>query len=138
MIELRVAGRPALLNAERSRHWREHREMTAVYRRLAALQWGRRGAIPWERVEVESWPEYRSNRSWPDVGAWLPSTKAVIDGCVDAGALPGDGPGVVGRLVFSAPLRGSEDALVVIFRPWTPPVPRGTIERMNGTAEGGR
>lgn len=46
----------------------------------------------------------RKNRAAiPDVGAPILAVKAVIDGLVDAGVLPEDGPDVVRRLVFDAP-----------------------------------
>ena len=46
----------------------------------------------------------RKNRAaMPDVGACYFAVKAVIDGLVDAGVLPEDGPDVVQRLVFERP-----------------------------------
>lgn len=46
----------------------------------------------------------RKNRgAMPDTGAPILAVKAVIDGLVDAGVLPEDGPSVVRRLVFEAP-----------------------------------
>lgn len=45
----------------------------------------------------------RTRASLPDVGAPILAVKAVIDGLVDAGVLPDDGPAYVRRLTFDAP-----------------------------------
>lgn len=68
----------------------------------------------WAREEGAGWVMHapvsvrvehlRKNRSaMPDVGAPLLAVKAVIDGLVDAGVLPGDDPRYVQRLTFVAP-----------------------------------
>lgn len=47
----------------------------------------------------------RKNRgSMPDTGAPILAVKAVIDGLVEAGLLPDDGPDVVRRLIFEPPV----------------------------------
>lgn len=117
MLTLVFVGRPPLVNWERSVHWTEHRSSTASYRAEAALRAGRHARTPMEVVEVRSWPRYRTRRSWPDVGAWMPATKAAIDGLVDAGVLPGDTPDVVRRMVFETPELGVRDELVVELIP---------------------
>lgn len=47
----------------------------------------------------------RVNRAaMPDTGAPILAAKAIIDGLVEAGLIPSDGPDVVRRLAFEAPL----------------------------------
>lgn len=118
VYEIRIPGRPPLLNAERSSHWRARHADTKAYRMLAAAM-ARRQKIPaLDAVEVRSWPTYLDGRSWPDVAGWFPATKAVIDGLVDAHVLAHDRATVVRRNVFEAPRRGPRVELVVQVIPW--------------------
>jgi hypothetical protein len=59
----------------------------------------------------------KSRASLPDVGAPILAVKAVIDGLVDAGVLPGDGPDVVRSLTFEAPEVVGWHGLRVVVRP---------------------
>ena len=116
-VAIFVAGRPFLLNAERSRHWREHRAHTADVRLEAGYLWtgpARRGEL--ERVKVEVYPTYEKGRL-PDTGACLPSVKAIIDGAVDAGLLAKDTPDIVTYLGFHRPLidRDRGDGVMVVL-----------------------
>ncbi len=52
----------------------------------------------------------------PDTGAPFYAAKAVIDGLVDAGVLPEDGPAVVRRLTFEAPEIVGHHGLRVVVR----------------------
>lgn len=117
-VTMRFAGRPPLLNAERAGHWRDHRARTRALRQEACLR-ARSLRLPrLELVEVRSWPVYVTRASWPDVAGWMPATKAVIDGLVDAGVLPNDTPAVVRRIIFDAPRVGGRCELVVVLVPW--------------------
>ena len=59
----------------------------------------------------------RKNRaSMPDVGAVILAAKAVIDGAVDAGVLPDDGPEYVRKLSFEAPEITGFHGLRVVIR----------------------
>lgn len=107
-------GRPLTTNVERKGgHWSVRSRDVRLWRDGAgyyALQagWHR---TEWRRVVISARPEYRSRRSWPDVGGTMPAVKAAIDGLVDVGVLRGDDPRFVGRLVLDAPALGSMDGL---------------------------
>lgn len=119
-IRIDLPGRPPTINAERAQHWRGHRRTTREWRELVG--WAARAARlqPLDTpVVVTSWPTYRTGGSWPDVGAWAPATKAVIDGLVDAGLLPGDTHTHVPYLHYHPPVRGDRDGLIVEVVPLT-------------------
>lgn len=117
-VMIRFDGRPALLNAERSAHWSEHRAATAALRQEACIR-ARAARLPvMPTVAVRSWPTYTNERSWPDVAGWMPATKAVLDGLVDAGVLADDTWRVVRRSTFEVPRIGDADQLVVVLIPW--------------------
>ncbi len=63
-------------------------------------------------VNVVVLPTTRNN-VMADTGACIGAAKAAIDGLVDAGLLPDDGPKVVRRLTFLAPHNTGIDALVL-------------------------
>lgn len=117
-----VPGRPHLINAERSSHRRRRIDATALYRNIGRLAGHqlitiRRYQFPTKAI-VSSWPVYQTRRSWPDVGNWLPSTKALIDGLVDAGAWPDDNPDHIVGLLFEAPQQAAGDGLWVEVTPY--------------------
>jgi hypothetical protein len=58
-------------------------------------------------------PMMKNRAGLQDTGGCFPAVKAAIDGLVDAGLLPNDGPAVVKRLTFNAPVIGFRDALVI-------------------------
>lgn len=97
-------GRPALMNAERSAHWREHRERTRVTRTEAMYAFRKEAMTngSMAMVKVDVYPSYGDNRL-PDTGSCLPAAKAIIDGAVDADLIPHDGPQVVTHLAFHRP-----------------------------------
>ncbi|MCL4293853.1 MAG: hypothetical protein KJ056_12620, partial [Acidimicrobiia bacterium] len=109
-VRVDMPGRPPTINAERAEHWHAHRRTTREWRELAgwAARQARLAAIS-APVVVTSWPTYRTGRSWPDVGAWAPATKAVIDGLVDAGLLAGDTAETVRYVSSHPPVRGERD-----------------------------
>lgn len=118
---LRYEKRPWTLNSERQggyaktgqkggggHHGRAIRtkEWRAKFAELAA------GYPPLRSIEVTVLPEVR-NRTMPDTGACIGAAKAAIDGLVDAGVIPEDGPKYVRRLTFLAPVVTGVDALVL-------------------------
>lgn len=54
-------------------------------------------------VEVTVFHLRKNRAAVPDTGAPMFAVKAILDGLVDAGALPDDGPEYVRRLIFEAP-----------------------------------
>lgn len=112
-IAVTIQGRPPLLNAERSGHWRKHRETTKAIRLESALML--EGEAPMDQVKVDVWSFYKDRRL-PDTAACVPALKAVIDGAVDAGLLKHDGPEIVRHVAFWAPrTQGDETVMVVTF-----------------------
>lgn len=114
-------ARPTALNAERAsnrfrraesvKEWRDAYRLLALESKIPPLQW----------VHVEARPQYRTARSLPDTAACVGSVKAAIDGLVDAGVLPDDGPELVRRVTFEAPVvdRGlhSDRLVLVVYGP---------------------
>lgn len=113
MIHLFVPGRPVTLNVERQGNRWQRSKATAPVRAAARLLAARQAPLEGP-VEVVSWPTYPNRRSLPDTGGTAPSAKAAVDGVVDAGKLPHDGPEVVRRLVFLAPQKGPLGLHVVL------------------------
>lgn len=122
-ITLKFAGeRPPTLNAERAaargrwsrseitRRWRERASVQAKNQKLPSLQ------VP---VVVLAVPHHKDKRSPQDTAACVPAVKAVIDGLVDAGVLPGDGPLEVARVIFDGPVVDGWDGLELTVREWT-------------------
>lgn len=114
-------ARPMALNGERAsnrfrraeavREWRDAYRWLAAEERIPPLEW----------IHVEARPQYRTARSLPDTAACVGSVKAAIDGLVDAGVLPDDGPELVRRVIFEAPVvdRGlhSDRLVLTIYGP---------------------
>ena len=94
---------PLTLNVGRQRgEWARRREL-ADWREWAAKEAAGLPCIP-GTVSVIVTHLRKTRASLPDVGSPMLAVKAIIDGVVDAGVLPEDGPSVVRRLVFEAPL----------------------------------
>lgn len=111
---LRYEKRPWTLNLERQgagggkyKRAALTKEWRGEFARQAA------GLAPLARCEVTVQPETRNN-VMADTGACVGAAKAAIDGLVDAGVLEGDGPRIVRRLTFLAPVNTGVDALVII------------------------
>jgi len=114
-------ARPMALNGERAsnrfrraeavKEWRDAYRLLALGDKIPPLQW----------IHVEARPQYRTARSLPDTAACVGSVKAAIDGLVDAGVLPDDGPELVRRVTFEAPVvdRGlhSDRLVLVVYGP---------------------
>lgn len=117
-----IPGRPKLLNAERASHWRQHRDTTRELRQLGRLAGlnliNVKGYQFPPQAMVSSYPTYSTRRSWPDVGNWFPTSKALIDGLVDAGAWPDDNPDHIVGLLFERPRLASNDGLFLTITPF--------------------
>lgn len=91
-------------------------------------RWGRAGLVkPWRQafavlaakghlpacraLTATVRPELANGTGIPDTAACIGAAKAAIDGIVDAGILPDDGPLHVRRLTFEAPIITGRDAL---------------------------
>jgi hypothetical protein len=110
---LRHERRPWTLNVERQgNRWKRAalvKDWRAVFAALA-----REAHIPaFEAITVKVQPELRNRASMPDTGACIGAAKAAIDGLVDAGVIPEDGPAFVHRLTFERPMVTGVDALTL-------------------------
>ena len=74
------------------------------------------GIPPLHSIHITAIPHLKNRRSMPDTGACLLAVKAAIDGLVDAGVLPDDGPDHVRTLLFVAPAVTGVDALELEVR----------------------
>ena len=115
-MTITIPRRPWTLNVERqgkTNRWKLG-DMVRDWRAEAkVLAHGQPSLAP--PVAVTVTPTLRHRGSMPDTGACIGAVKAMIDGIVDAGKLPGDGPGVVVELLFLAPVvNGEPDALTVV------------------------
>lgn len=107
----RYERRPWSLNVERQgNRWKRAalvKEWRAAFADLAA------GHAPLRSIDVTVFPELKNRSGEPDTGACIGAAKAAIDGLVDAGVIPEDGPRFVTRLSFLAPVVTGVDALVL-------------------------
>ena len=113
---LRYERRPWTLNHERQG------EGGGKYKRAQWVrEWRKKFAelaadlAPLRTAAVTVLPEVRNN-VMPDTGACIGAVKAAIDGLVDAGVLPDDGPRYVRSLTFLAPVVTGVDALVLCVK----------------------
>jgi len=108
-------ARPWTLNQERrgTTHWSQRSRMVADWRE--AFHWlGLQKRVKFQRVEVLV--SIVMKRPLADTGNAYGTVKAAIDGLVDAGILPGDGPNVIMRLCMDAPRlpsKGERESLTV-------------------------
>lgn len=117
-IALRYERRPWTLNAERSGtgggHFRRAKlvkEWREVFAQLA-----RDAGVPtFDAICVTVYPELRHRGSMPDTAACIGAAKAAIDGLVDAGVIPDDGPEFVHRLTFERPVVTGVDAVEILI-----------------------
>lgn len=84
--------------AKKVKEWRNAACVCARARRIPKLK----------AVEIRFTPYRTDKRGLADTGGHFPVAKAVIDGLVDAGILTGDGPHIVRRLIFEAPIVSGE------------------------------
>lgn len=120
---------PVTLNVARQskQMWRLNKEL-ADWRAWAHREADTRGLPPLRPPVVVVVEHLRKNRgSMPDTGAPILAVKAVIDGLVDAGVLPDDGPDVVQRLTFDAPAVVGYHGLRVTITETEPAATQGAL-----------
>jgi crossover junction endodeoxyribonuclease RusA len=132
-IVIDFMGRPLLANQVHRLHFRKVAELRKGYREGAATLARAQRIGSYDAIEVTAWAEYPSRRSLPDADAIAPSVKPVIDGLVDAGVIPDDGPVYVHRVSYQAPrvVTGYSPALVVEIAP-APSTEEGTRPSSDG------
>ncbi len=91
--------------AKRVKEWREAAATVAVARKIPKM----------ECIEVRFIPHRKNKSGMADTGGHFPVVKACIDGLVDAGVLSGDGPDIVRRLTFEAPVVSGESKAEIII-----------------------
>jgi hypothetical protein len=101
---LTYEARPWTLNVERQGSQWTRAKLVAEWRPAFCLL-AREARIPaCQALAVTARPELRHAGGIPDTAACIGAAKAGIDGLIDAGVLPDDGPGYVRRLTFEAPV----------------------------------
>lgn len=111
---LHFPGRPPTHNAKRYQHWSKAGETTRIYRTEARLKSARKPVFT-NPVIINVAHHCRDNRL-PDAGSAFDVAKAIVDGVVDAGLLPDDGPRFVKRYELEAPVNTGEDRLIITIR----------------------
>lgn len=107
-----IERRPWTLNVERQGNRWKRAALVADWRKEAAL-YARTRTASFTAVDIVAAPELRNRAAMPDTAACVGAAKAMIDGLVDAGVLPSDGPDVVRSLTFLAPRVTGRDALSI-------------------------
>jgi hypothetical protein len=106
IVAYRYPARPWTLNAERRDHWSQSRALTREWRE--AFAWlAIRQRRRFTSCHVLVVTQMRSPVQ--DTGNAYGAAKAAIDGLVDAGVLPGDGPEVIRSITFLAPTKVGKD-----------------------------
>jgi hypothetical protein len=114
VYRLELAQRPWTTNSERAGNRWERAEKVKMWRSAFELL-AKSERIPlmsWVSVVVE--PHQKGGRL-QDVGACNPAVKAAVDGIVDAGVLPDDGPAYMKSLIFLPP-QNDRNSLVLYIR----------------------
>ena len=84
-----ILPRAAALTANQRLHWRAKAERTRALRTRGRLAWRNAGLAPMDRAHLVvtlAWHDARRR----DANNWQPTVKGLVDGIVDAGALPDD------------------------------------------------
>jgi len=113
---LSIEGKLFTLNTERGWHHHKRAKFVKAWRQ-SAYEEALKAKVPKMRaLEVIFVPCRKDRRHMADTGGHFPVAKACIDGLVDAGVIPDDGPEYVTSLTFRAPLvdGGNDRALLVI------------------------
>jgi len=116
IITISVAGKPWTTNEERkSRHWANRARRTRAWRESFAWKAkphrAAHGTLSTATITVQP---HQSRASLADTAAHNPAAKAAIDGIVDAGLLPDDGPTHLTAITFLAPRRGPDGLTLTI------------------------
>ena len=113
-VSLTFNARPWTLNAERAGNRWKRAEMVKVWR--DAFHWLAIAEKTPMFHEVSVIVDIQMKRPLADTGNAYGSVKAAIDGLVDAGVLPDDGPEVIRVLCMKAPrptVKGETDSLTL-------------------------
>ena len=105
---LEVWGEMWTSNKERTLHHFTRAKKVKEWRTAACTAAQARRLPKMKAVEIRFRPHRVDKRGMADTGGHFPVAKAMIDGLVDAGVLSGDGPDIVRRLVFEAPVVSGE------------------------------
>lgn len=108
-------GRPTTTNAAHRMH---HHQVSADRKRWREAGWAlaREAGVPsCDAIALTVRGRYPDRRSLPDTDALAPAVKGVLDGLVDAGVIPDDGPDFVRCISYRPPLvaAGEPPALIV-------------------------
>lgn len=118
VVITQVGERGLTTNAERKLDRYERARIVRAWRVIGKAQAHnarRRSGALLTPVHAFVTPLQATNRHTADVGAHLPTAKALIDGAVDARLIPGDEPRYLSRLTFEAPELGGHDGIRLVI-----------------------
>lgn len=110
--------RPFGTNEERGWHYHQRAKVVDQWRqafRILGLAERRNFTPTPDRIRVTAIEHMKSGRGH-DVGGTLPAVKAAVDGLVDAGLVPHDGPRHVIALTFLVPIKSATAGLEVVVK----------------------
>lgn len=111
-----IEGKLFTLNGERSMHYHKRAKLVKTWREAAYLAALEAKVPKMESMEVVFIPCRKDRRHMADTGGHFPVAKACIDGLVDAGVIPDDGPQFVTSLTFRSPyVDGGEDRATLVI-----------------------
>lgn len=125
ILDIDMLGPVPTANRVHRMHHHAVGKMRKQWRETAALLTRAVGVEPCDRIRVTAWVEDSDRRRLSDPDAPAPALKPVIDGLVDAGVIPDDGPDYVSSVTYLPPRHMSvkRSALVVcVERDETGPV----------------
>lgn len=111
--EIEVWGKMWTLNAERKMHHFTRAKNVKEWREAAATVAKAKKIPHLEAIEVTFTPHRTNKSGLADLGGHFPVLKACIDGLMDAGVIDEDGPDIVRRLVFEAPVVTGDSKAVI-------------------------
>jgi hypothetical protein len=112
-----VEGHLFTLNGERTMHYHKRAKLVKTWRE-AAFEAAQKARVPkMNQIDIVCQPCRGTRRNMADTGGHFPVAKACIDGLVDAGVIPDDGPEFVRSLTFRSPYieKGTEDRMILII-----------------------
>lgn len=112
-FSIEVWGKMWTLNGERKMHHFTRAKNVKEWREAAATVAIAKKIPPLGSIEVTFTPHRVNKSGMADTGGHFPVVKACIDGLVDAGVLNGDGPEIVKRLTFEAPVVSGDSKAVI-------------------------
>lgn len=107
-------GKLFTLNTERGWHHHKRAKHVKQWREAACIEAKVMKMPKMKKIEVTFIPYKLNRKNMADTGGHFPVAKACIDGLVDAGVIPDDGPDIVTSLTFQAPyVYGGADKVVM-------------------------